>query len=215
MRKVLLTGFDPFGGNRINPALEAVKRLEGIKIGEHQIEIREIPTVYGRSIDVLIAAIEEFNPEVVICVGQAGGRPAITPERIAINVNDARIADNEGKQWYDTPVIQGGPTAYWSTLPIKLMVKEMQDKGIQASISNSAGTFVCNHLFYGLMHYVSVSGRKIRGGFIHVPYLPEQAAPLTGAPSMSLEDIVKALKIATETAISHEKDITYAAGPIC
>ncbi len=157
---------------------------------------RELPVVRGLCLDVLLAAISELDPEIVIAFGQAGGRPEITPERVAINVDDYRIADNAGEQPVDAPVVADGPVAYWSTLPIKAMVRAMLDAGVPAKVSNSAGTFVCNHLFYGLMHRLAAEGHVRRGGFIHVPYLPEQAARLGGQPSMALETIVRGLEAA-------------------
>jgi pyroglutamyl-peptidase len=212
MKKVLLTGFEPFGGETTNPALEAVKRLDGSRIEEYTVISRELPTVFGESIERLKASIEEVQPDIIICVGQAGGRPDITVERVAINVDDARIADNKGQQPVDTPVIEGGPAAYWSTLPIKAMVRRMRDSGIPASVSQTAGTFVCNHIFYALMHQLASSFKKRRGGFIHIPFLPEQAAHHPGNPSMSLEQITKAIEIGIETAISYETDIVEIGG---
>lgn len=147
MKKILVTGFDPFGGESINPALESIKQLKDWNVGEYQVGVREIPTIFGMSRHRLIQTIEETNPDIVICVGQAGGRPDITVERVAINVNDARIPDNENIQPIDTPVIDGGPVGYWSTLPIKAMVKDMNESGVPASVSQTAGTFVCNKLW--------------------------------------------------------------------
>ncbi|MFB6366358.1 pyroglutamyl-peptidase I [Paenibacillus elgii] len=216
MENVLVTGFDPFGGQRVNPALEAVRRLQGITVEGHRVEIREIPTVFDKSIERLLAAVSEIKPKLVICVGQAGGRPDITVERIAININDARIADNDGQQPVDTPVVPGGPAAYWSTLPIKAMVKGMNDHGIPASVSHTAGTFVCNHLFYGLMHHLAATGNAaVRGGFIHIPFLPEQAVQHTGQPSMSLDAVVKGLKAGIGAAIRYQEDIVVSTGQIC
>lgn len=196
MKKILLTGFEPFGGERINPAVEAMNRLKGRTLGQHVIVGLELPTVFGKSTDTLIAAMEEMGPDIVIGLGQAGGRAEITFERIAINMDDAAIPDNDGNQPLDWPIVAEGPTAYWSTLPVKAMTDQLRARGIPASVSNTAGTFVCNHLFYGLMHHIAVSGRPIRGGFIHVPYLPEQAVRHPGAPSMALDQIVLGLELA-------------------
>ncbi|WP_010492239.1 pyroglutamyl-peptidase I [Paenibacillus elgii] len=216
MENILVTGFDPFGGQRVNPALETVRRLQGVTVEGHCVETREIPTVFDKSIERLLAAVSEIKPKLVICVGQAGGRPDITIERIAININDARIADNDGQQPIDTPVIPGGPAAYWSTLPIKAMVKGMNDHGIPASVSHTAGTFVCNHLFYGLMHHLATTGNEtVRGGFIHIPFLPEQAVQHKGQPSMSLEAIVKGLEAGIGAAIRYQEDIVVSTGQIC
>ncbi|RRJ62647.1 pyroglutamyl-peptidase I [Paenibacillus oralis] len=196
MKKMLLTGFEPFGGERINPAVEAMNRLKGRTLGPYVIEGIELPTVFGKSTDTLIAAMEEMGPGIVICLGQAGGRAEISFERIAINVDDAAIPDNAGNQPVDLPIVVEGPAAYWSTLPVKVMADQLRAHGIPASVSNTAGTFVCNHLFYGLMHHIAVSGQAIRGGFIHVPYLPEQAVRHPGAPSMALDQIVRGLELA-------------------
>lgn len=204
MNKLLLTGFEPFGGEQMNPAVLVMDRLKGQTIGPYIVEGLELPTVFGKSIDRLMEAVKVAEPDVVICLGQAGGRPDISFERIAINVNDARIADNEGNQPEDTPVVVDGPAAYWSTLPIKAMVAKLRSSGIPASVSDSAGTFVCNQIFYGLMHYIAVSGKKMRGGFVHIPYLPEQALQHRGAPSMSLELMIAGLEQSIE-ALDMEK----------
>ncbi|WNC17424.1 pyroglutamyl-peptidase I [Brevibacillus brevis] len=214
MKTILVTGFDPFGGEPINPAWESVKRLSEGSYENYKVEVRQMPTVFDKSLECLYAAIDETRPDLVICVGQAGGRPDITVERVAINVNDARIPDNEGNQPIDTPIVEGGPTAYWSTLPIKAIVKELRDQGVPASVSQTAGTFVCNHLFYGLMHVLALKYPETRGGFIHIPYLPQQAARLAGQPSMAVETIEKGLRIAIETALSHENDIVAVGGQI-
>lgn len=212
-KKVLLTGFDPFGGEQINPALEAVKRLNCKKTSNVKLVAYEIPTVFSKSIHHVISAIEKEQPDVVICIGQAGGRTQITPERIAINVDDARIPDNEQQQPIDEPIVHNGPAAYFSTLPIKKMVEAMRTAGIPAAVSNTAGTFVCNHLFYGLMHYLQFYSPQIRGGFIHIPYLPEQTLN-SSAPSLCLDHIVKGLEIAAITAANAEEDIKIIGGEL-
>lgn len=194
--KILLTGFDPFGGEPINPALEAVKL---VKIDDPDLEIikLEVPTVFGDSIAAVTEAMALHKPEAVVCVGQAGGRFAVTPERVAINVSDARIPDNAGNRPLDEPIVPGGPAAYFSTLPVKAMVAAIRDCGIPASLSNSAGVYVCNHLMYGVLHAAATRFPGVRAGFIHVPYIPEQAARKGGnVPSMSLETIAKALEAA-------------------
>ncbi|MBB6284709.1 pyroglutamyl-peptidase I [Geobacillus subterraneus] len=215
MKKVLVTGFDPFGGETVNPSLEAAKQLAGWKTNMHIVEVREIPTVFGKALEQLYSAIEHIDPDIVICVGQAGGRPGISVERVAVNVNDARIPDNEGHQPTDEPVVPGGPVGYWSTLPVKAIVHELRRHGIPASVSYTAGTFVCNHVFYGLMHYITQSKKPIRGGLIHIPYLPEQAARYLGQPSMALETIVKGLRMAIDVAVKREEDIRAIGGQIC
>ena len=213
--KVLLTGFDPFGGEAVNPALEVVRQLDGAVIANAAVVTREIPTVRGNAIEALVRAIQEVQPTVVIAVGQAGGRMDITPERVAINVDDFRIPDNEGNQVVDEEIAAEGPAAYWSTLPIKKIVAVLREEGIPASVSNTAGTFVCNHVFYGLMHYLQQEGNIRRGGFIHIPYLPAQAAKLTGQPSMALEVLVRGLQRAVEVAVTTHKDEKHGGGAIC
>ncbi|PRT22325.1 pyroglutamyl-peptidase I [Bacillus wiedmannii] len=212
MKTVLLTGFDPFGGESINPAWEVAKSLHEKTVGEYKIISKQVPTVFQKSISVLKEYIEELNPEMIICIGQAGGRPDITIERVAINVDDARIADNEGNQPVDVPVVEEGPAAYWSTLPMKAIVKRVQEEGIPASVSQTAGTFVCNHLFYGLMHELEKRNKKIKGGFIHIPFLPEQASNYPGQPSMSLSTISKGIELAVEVTTTVEVDIVEIGG---
>ncbi|PFR44922.1 pyroglutamyl-peptidase I [Bacillus thuringiensis] len=212
MKTVLLTGFDPFGGESINPAWEVAKSLHEKTIEEYKIISKQVPTVFQKSISVLKEYIEELNPEMIICIGQAGGRPDITIERIAINIDDARIADNEGNQPVDVPVIEEGPAAYWSTLPMKAIVKRLHEEGIPASVSQTAGTFVCNHLFYGLMHELEKRDKKIKGGFIHIPFLPEQASNYPGQPSMSLSTIRKGIELAVEVTTIVEVDIVEVGG---
>ncbi|EJS76763.1 pyroglutamyl-peptidase I [Bacillus cereus] len=212
MKTVLLTGFDPFGGESINPAWEVAKSLHEKTIGEYKIISKQVPTVFHKSISVLKEYIEELTPEMIICIGQAGGRPDITIERIAINVDDARIADNEGNQPVDVPVVEEGPAAYWSTLPMKAIVKKLREEGIPASVSQTAGTFVCNHLFYGLMHELRKHDQKIKGGFVHIPFLPEQASNYPSQPSMSLSTISKGIELAIEVTTEVEVDIVACGG---
>ena len=189
MKKILVTGFDPFGGESINPALEAIKQLPD-KIDDIAIVKCEIPTVFGKSTDVLLPAVEKERPDAVLCIGQAGGRPNITVERVAINCNDAKIDDNEGNRPTDCKIAPDGPAAYFSTLPIKAMVRDMLAAGIPAAVSNSAGTFVCNHLMYGILHFAAHNRPGMKAGFVHIPYLPQQTAD---KPSMSPECILKGL----------------------
>jgi pyroglutamyl-peptidase len=212
--KVLITGFDPFGGEKINPALEAVKRLKDNISGAEVIKL-ELPTVFRKSIEKLKEAIELDKPDIVICVGQAGGRFEITPERIAINIDDARIEDNEGNQPMDTSIFEDGATAYFSTLPIKAMVKEMKDNGIPAAVSNTAGTFVCNHIMYGLLYLIDKNYKNIRGGFIHVPYIPSQVVDKRNMPSLSLSHIVRGLECAVKAAVENSEDVKVTGGTIC
>ena len=191
--KLLLTAFDPFGGDAINPALEAVK-LVADKIGRFDIVKLEVPTVFRKSIDTVAKAIEEEKPDVVICIGQAGGRFEITPERVAINVDDARIKDNEGNQPIDIKIFEDGENAYFTTLPIKAMVEAIREANLPAAVSNTAGTFVCNHLMYGVLYTLAKKYPHIKGGFTHVPFIPAQVARRTPvAPYMALEDIKRGL----------------------
>ncbi|MBP3961979.1 pyroglutamyl-peptidase I [Paenibacillus lignilyticus] len=215
MNKVLLTGFDPFGGETINPAWEVVSRVHRRKtFPELQVEARQIPTVFTTSIEVLRQAILEVQPDVVICVGQAGGRSDIALERVAINLNDARIPDNEGNQPIDEPISEQGPAAYWTSLPIKSITARLRKGGIPASLSQTAGTFVCNHLFYGLQHMIATEFPGIRGGFIHIPYLPIQTAQKPQIPSMSLETMVEAIEIAVIASVQHDRDIIASEGQL-
>ena len=193
MKKLLITGFDPFGGESINPAWEAVKRLPDT-VGDCEIERLMIPTVFGRAAEVILAAAEGLNPDAILCIGQAGGRDAVTPELVAINLREARIADNEGNQPNATPVVEGGDKAYFSTLPVREMVAAIKEKGIASRLSYSAGAFVCNDVLYTLLH--RFDGSATRVGFIHVPFLPEQAKE--GIPSMPIEAIIEAIKKAIE-----------------
>ena len=201
--KILLTGFDPFGGESINPSWEVVRRIPE-KIKDTEIKGIQIPTVFQKSFEVLKKEIEIFNPDVVICVGQAGGRQGITPERIAINVDDARIADNENNQPIDFPIQKDGESAYFSTLPIKAMVDKMTASGLPASVSNTAGTFVCNHIMYQVLYYASKNHPSLKAGFIHVPFLPEQVKENNQYPSMELEEMVEALTLCVETVIEYQ-----------
>lgn len=202
--KILFTGFDPFGGETINPAYEAVKRLPDA-IGGTEIIKMEIPTVFGKDGRILEEAIGEYEPDAVICVGQAGGRAAITIERVAINLQDARIQDNEGQQPCDQPVYADGPAAYFTNLPVKEMVSQMKEQGIPAQISYTAGTFVCNDIMYRLMHLIHTKYPQMLGGFIHVPFLPQQVTDRTdNAPSMSVEMIAEGLRCAAEVIIKNK-----------
>lgn len=212
--KILITGFDPFGGENINPALEAVKKLPDTILGQEVIKI-EIPTVFRKSLEKIEENIQKHNPDVVISVGQAGGRFGVTPERVAINIDDARIKDNEGNQPIDISIYEDGEAAYFSNLPIKAMVKEMNDNGIPASVSNTAGTFVCNHVMYGILYLIDKKYPNIRGGFIHVPYIPSQVTTKPNTPSMSIDDIAKGLELSIKAVIENSSDIKTVGGTIC
>ncbi|GKU26646.1 pyroglutamyl-peptidase I [Clostridium folliculivorans] len=212
--KVLVTGFTPFGVEAINPSFEAVQALSD-KIAQANIITLEIPTVFHESIEILDKAIEINKPDIVICVGQAGGRFDITVERVAINIDDARIEDNKGNQPIDEPIFSDGQPAYFANVPIKSMVEKIRESGIPASVSNSAGTFVCNHIMYGLMYLIDKKYSKVRGTFIHVPFIPQQVVDKYNAPSMELSMISKALGLAIEAAIGNRGDIKAALGSIC
>jgi len=203
MHTLLLTGFEPFGGETINPAWESVKQLDDRTISEWRIVGRMIPTSFSRSVEELNSLRKQFQPEIVIAVGQAGGRSDLALECVAINIDDARIPDNEGAQPKYAIIAEGGPAAYWTSLPVPSMLAALHQAGIPASLSYSAGTFVCNHVFYSLMHHIAMEQNDVQGGFIHVPYLPEQAANHPGAASISLDQIVLGLEIAIAVAIAN------------
>ena len=211
MKTVLITGFEPFGGESVNPSWEVVSSLDNAIIGGCRVIARQLPCVFGESLAVLNAAIDALSPSLVLAVGQAGGRTDITVERVAINVDDARIADNQGQQPVDVPIVADGPAAWFSTLPIKAMVMAMRNAGIPASVSQTAGTFVCNHVMYGLLHKLR-DAPAVKGGFIHIPYLPQQAAQHPGAPSMAAETVRRALEVAIATALQVESDIAVTGG---
>lgn len=208
---VLLTGFDAFGGATVNPSWLAVQALAGEVVEGHRLVSAQVPTSFKGSVDELASLFKTHAPTLVICVGQAGGRSAISLERIAINIADASIADNDGEQPLDVPVRANGQAAYFSTLPIKAMLVSLQQAGIPAEVSQTAGTFVCNQIFYSLMFMLSRqrSPERARGGFIHLPYLPEQ-----GQPSMALDAMVRGLRIAVRSALLHSTDIHHTAGKI-
>ena len=194
--KILLTAFEPFGGDTINPALEAVQ-LVPERVEDVEIVKLTVPTVFYRSIDVVAAAVEAQRPDAVLCIGQAGGRAELTPERVAINLDDARIPDNAGGQPVDRTIFPDGAPAYFATLPIKAMVRAIREAGIPASVSNTAGTFVCNHLMYGLLYTLEKHYPGVQGGFMHVPFAPSQTVERGGnVPSMSIRDIASGIEAA-------------------
>jgi pyroglutamyl-peptidase len=210
-KTVLLTGFEPFNGAAINPSWEAVRALDGWSGPGFTVVARQLPCVFGAALDALRHAIADVLPDIVIAVGQAGGRSEISLERVAINVDDASVRDNAGNQPVDQPVVADGPAAYFTTLPVKAIVKALRLRGFPSGVSQTAGTFVCNHVFYGLMHHAA--GQPLKAGFIHVPFLPEQAADRPERPpSMALRDIVDALRIAVEVAVVTETDTREAGG---
>ena len=193
--KILLSGFDPFGGEPVNPACELLGILDGKLLDGYRIVTQKIPTARFRAAETLHSAITREDPIMILALGQAGGYSEIAVERVAINVDDYRIPDNDGNRPVDEPVVEGGPAAYWSTLPIRSMVRAMREVEVPAFVSNSAGTFVCNHLFYRLMRFLEGEGNVRRGGFIHVPYMMEQAERL-GQPGLPLEAMARGLEAA-------------------
>jgi pyroglutamyl-peptidase len=195
--KVLVTGFEPFGGEKVNASLEAVRRLRA-RIGALEIATTVLPTSYSRSLPALEAAIARTRPQIVLCVGQAGDRSALCVERVAVNIQDASSPDNDGARPVDTPVVTGGPAAYLATLPVRAAVAALRAEDLPAELSMSAGAFVCNHVFYGLMHLAATRRHPFRGGFLHVPRLPQQAQG--SAPSMTAEDLVRGIEIVLEAA---------------
>lgn len=212
--KIMLTGFEPFGGESVNPAYEAIKLLPD-KICTAQLIKLEIPTVFEKSGATLEKAIKSYQPEVVICVGQAGGCSGITIEKVAINLQDARIPDNEGFQPIDKPIKTDGENAYFSSLPVKAMVTEIRKNGIPAFLSYTAGTFVCNTLMYTLLYLIDKKYPQMRGGFIHVPYASQQAVNKpAGTASMSLETISRGLECSIHALLENQADISVSMGTI-
>lgn len=191
MKKLLITGFDPFGGQAVNPSWEAVRALPD-RVGNYEITKLQLPTVFDLAAQTLLAVAEGLRPDAILCIGQAGGRAGITPEVVAINLREARIPDNAGFQPVNTPVVPGGPAAYFATVPVREMVAAMAAAGYPASLSYSAGAFVCNDVLYAVLHRFADS--PVQAGFIHVPFLPEQANP--GVPSMPLQHMTAALEAA-------------------
>ncbi len=199
MTCVLLTGFDAFGGALVNASWLAVKQLDRQCVAGHRIVAAQLPTVFDESQKVLADLMRRHLPTLVIVVGQAGGRQALSLERLAVNVNDARLPDNAGQQPIDTPIVQNGPAAYFTGLPVRAMLQALQQAGIAAELSDTAGTFVCNHVFYRLMHGLAKQRKvpRTRGGFIHLPYLPEQ-----GTPCVPLADMMRGLRLVVECALT-------------
>ena len=204
--KALITGFDPFGGETMNPSYEIVKLLPD-NIEGCDIIKKEIPTVFGKSLDLLLGYIEFEQPDFVICLGQAGGDAAIRLEKVAINLNDARLPDNEGNQPIDLPVIEKSENAYFSNLPLKVIMKQLKENGIPTTISYTAGTYVCNQIFYGLMDYIYKTNRSMFGGFIHVPYLPDQVIDKKNTSHMALSMMVDAVTTSVELLVKELKTV--------
>ncbi len=209
-KTVLLTGFAPFAGDRVNPSWQAACALDGKRIAHHRVVAVELPTAFDEAPYALRRALRATNPRVAIAVGLAGGRDGISLERVAINVIDARIPDNAGTQPIDSPVVRNGPTAYFTTLPIKAALRALHKAGISAHVSQTAGTYVCNQIFYALMH-AAKRRHGLRAGFVHVPYLPEQAER-NEAPGMPLQEIIHAVEIIVRTALTTRADARVGAG---
>ena len=193
-KRLLITGFDPFGGETVNPSWEAVRFLPEA-VGAYRLTKLQIPTIFGQAAETVLTAARELRPDVILCIGQAGGRSAVTPEVVAINLREARIPDNAGNQPVNVPVVENAPAAYFSTVPVRAMVKAIQDAGLPAALSYSAGTFVCNDVLYTLLH--CFDGTQTQVGFVHVPFLPEQAKD--NIPCLPLPQIVQALTAAIES----------------
>ncbi|CAL9670027.1 pyroglutamyl-peptidase I [Streptomyces sp. enrichment culture] len=200
MTRVLITGFAPFDGERVNPSWQAASLVAAEPPAGLTVTAAELPCVFGESLDVLRDAVRAGAPDLVLCLGQAGGRPGVTVERVAVNVDDARIPDNAGRQPVDEPVIPDGPAAYFSALPVKACVAAMREAGVPAAVSNTAGTFVCNHVAYGLGHLIATDFPHLRGGFVHVPWAPDQV-PDGSAPSLPPATVAHGLRALLTTAV--------------
>ena len=216
-RRILLTGFEPFERDTVNPSWEVARAIDGWACEGARVKAVRLPCAFGRAIEALDGALAEQPPPVlVVALGLAAGRVDITPERVAINIDDARIADNAGRQPIDLPVLAGAPAAYFSTLPIKALVRDLRAAGLPASVSNSAGTFVCNHVFFALMHRLATRPElaPARGGFVHLPCLPEQAARQAGLPSLALETQVAGVRALLRTALTVRQDVRETGGQL-
>ncbi|MEU2793719.1 pyroglutamyl-peptidase I [Streptomyces sp. NPDC007100] len=209
--RILLTGFEPFDGESSNPSWDAVREAAAAPPAGLEITAVELPCVYGRSRTALREAVAAHDPDVVLCVGQAGGRPDLTVERIAVNVDDARIPDVAGAQPIDETIVPGGPAAYFAALPVKACVAAVREAGVPASVSNTAGTFVCNHVFYDLMHLIATERPALRGGFVHVPYAPHQVAGRS-LPSLAVSAVAEGLRVIAATAARTNVDIKAVGG---
>ena len=209
--KILVTGFDPFGGESINPAWEAVKLISDNIAGAEIVKM-QIPTVFRKSVEKIHEKMKEIHPDVVLSIGQAGSRLCVQPERVAINVMDGTITDNEGFMPIDEPNFVDGDAAYFSNLPVKAMAEKMKSAGFASVVSNTAGTYVCNHVMYGVLYYINKEFPGVKGGFIHVPFIPEQVVSKPRFASMSLNDIAKCIELAIEAIVENDKDIKVAGG---
>ncbi|MHC5263623.1 pyroglutamyl-peptidase I [Streptomyces sp. UC4497] len=211
MARVLLTGFEPFGGEAVNPSWQAAELVAAAPPDALTVTAVQLPCVFGDALTALRAAVTDTRPDLVVSLGQAGGRPGVTVERVAINIDDARIPDNAGAQPIDVPVVPGGPAAYFSTLPVKACVAAMREAGVPAALSNTAGTFVCNHVAYGLAHLLATELPHIRGGFVHVPWSPAQVTDGT-SPSLPIETVAKGIRALLLTAATTHDDLRITEG---
>lgn len=210
--KILVTGFDPFGGETINPAFEAIKLIPDTIKGAEIIKL-EVPTVFKRGPQATIDAVEEYQPDYVLCIGQAGGRSQLTPEYVGINYVQARIPDNDGDQPLNQPLVKGAPNAYFTQLPVYAMVEKMKENVIPASVSYTAGTYVCNAMLYCVLHALNTKYPNTKGGFMHVPYATSQTVNQpAGTPGMNLKDIAKGIELSIEAIIENPSDITSQGG---
>ena len=210
--RVLLTGFEPFGGEAVNPSQEIVRALDGATIAAHRVVGSVLPVSFAATVPMLEDLVERHRPMLVLALGQAGGRSELSLERIAVNLVDARIADNDGLQPIDVPVVAGAPAAYFTNLPAKAIVAELRTRGIPAAPSLSAGSFVCNQVFFALAHLLATRLPEARGGFVHVPWLPQQAARQPGQPSMALATMIEGIHAAIECALAVQEDLATSGG---
>lgn len=210
-RPILVSGFEPFGGDAFNPSGAIAAQLNGSVVEGHRIFGVVLPCVFGEASGNLLEYCRSLDPGLVVCLGLANGRAAVTPERIAINVADARIPDNAGRQPIDEPIVPGGPAGYWSTLPVKAIVASLRQAELPAAVSETAGTFVCNHVFYSLMHFLAAQPERARGGFIHVPATPGAG---TTSPTLPLEKSRLAIEIALATGVRVQTDLREAGGAV-
>ena len=211
---VLVTGFEPFDADPINPSQEIARALDGEIVAAHRVVGATLPTEFARALPAMELLIDKHRPTLVLALGLAGGSAGLSLERVAINLIDARIADNAGEQPVDVAVVENAPNAYFSTLPIKAMLARLREAGVPAQISHSAGTFVCNQVFFGLAHLLAARHPQVRGGFVHVPWLPAQATRHGDAPHLTLDSMLAAVRLCLETALVTSADVHYAAGTL-
>ena len=211
---ILLTGFDPFGGEQLNPSWEICRELAGREVAGHRVEALKVPCEFRRSIEAVAAAVRQHRPAVVICLGQAGGRAHMSVERVAINIDDARAPDNGGARPIDEAIAPDGPAAYFATVPVKAMTAAMRKAKVPAMVSNTAGTYVCNHLMYGVLHFLAASGTATRAGFIHVPYAEAQVLDKPAVPALALASMVRGVEAALAAAVEHRHDVKVSEGTL-